>query len=129
MKKTKVSSCCGVGMHWSDGIILACEKCGKECTPVSTNMEHTYIEQEFGIHLKDLSEHDRKKVIDIATRLTSQVRTETLMECRGLMPELTKEDRAFIKEEDPRYMGEWGVLAERDRMFAAIDTLIKKETV
>lgn len=109
-------------------------------------MEHTYIEQFEKEFIRPLGAKDLRifsipqitddckfwaieNITEDLKAFIQKVRTETLMECRGLMPELTKEDRAFIKEEDPRYMGEWGVLAERDRMFAAIDTLIKKETV
>ena len=99
---------------------------------ILTNMEHTYIELEFGIHLKDLSEYDCKKVIDIVARLLfdkeKKTRTETLMECRGIVGEeipVPEKDDEPARISGAVYIAE-GMNKEKSRLITAIDNLIKK---
>ena len=103
-------------------------------------MEHTYIELEFGIHLKDLSEYDCKKVIDIVARLLfdkeKKTRTETLMECRGLVEgeiwkshELNEEFEKKFSTEQVQEINELCLKSHNngmDDLCTAIDNLIKK---
>ncbi len=110
---------------------------GYECTRdlksgnwicIKTNMEHTYIEQELIENYKkgDLIVCGVEEMARFIVSKVKKVRTETLMECRGLVGEDLQYDPSILKEY------QYGVTAEnkvKSDFRTAIDNLIKKETV
>lgn len=91
-------------------------------------MTNTYIEQfDKGIDLYDatlLDENaylDKDKVKAFIVSLIKQIRTETLMECRGIVEEVEKDALAIGLEPQSAQI--------ISRYLTAINTLIKKETV
>jgi len=114
-KERKVSSCCGVGMLWIDGIILACEKCSKKCEPVSPNKPTTHRElyQEYIVTKEDVDKFGlppKKDLVDfifvedlerfIIPALLTSHNTELIRKIEGMKEKMDKTlERLEIKKE------------------------------